>query len=148
MELDSCHFVLVRNFGGGRATLGAPKRGAPPTLNTSLDQTTNIAFLPPNPPRTVVLTPRCPNERPRAALRFVLHVGPTPPEQKGGEGHVAPSIQKDLAMVSYGCPADAGRDDATEGGKERCNTQSTFETSKYNSCNTRLKVVETLETCF
>jgi hypothetical protein len=32
-------------------------------------------------------------------------------------------------------------------GGERCNTRSTFETSKYNGCNIRLKAVETLETC-
>jgi len=30
--------------------------------------------------------------------------------------------------------------------EERCNTRSTFETSKYNGCNIRLKAVETLET--
>ena len=36
------------------------------------------------------------------------------------------------------------RDNASEGGEERCNTRSTFETSKYNSCNIRLKAVETL----
>jgi len=40
------------------------------------------------------------------------------------------------------------RVDATEGGDEKCNTRSTFETFKYNSCNIRLKVVETLEICF
>jgi hypothetical protein len=48
----------------------------------------------------------------------------------------------------YGCPAGTGRthrDDAIEGGEERCNTRSTLETSRYNSCNMRLKAVETLE---
>jgi hypothetical protein len=35
------------------------------------------------------------------------------------------------------CPIGVGRDDAAEGGEERYNTQSTFETSKYNSCNIR-----------
>jgi hypothetical protein len=30
---------------------------------------------------------------------------------------------------------------------ERCNTRSTFETSKYNGCNICLKAIETLETC-
>ena len=44
-----------------------------------------------------------------------------------------------------GACADAERDDAVEGEEERCNIQSTFETSKYNSCNIRLKTVETLE---
>jgi hypothetical protein len=29
-----------------------------------------------------------------------------------------------------------------------CNIRSTFETSKYNGCNIRLKAIETLETCF
>jgi hypothetical protein len=47
-------------------------------------------------------------------------------------------------VASYGCFAGARRDDATEDGKERCNTRSTFETLKYNSCNIGLKVVETL----
>jgi hypothetical protein len=54
--------------------------------------------------------------------------------------------------VSYGCPIGAERrthhDDAAKGGKERCNTRFAFETSKYNSCNIRLKAVEILETCF
>jgi hypothetical protein len=35
------------------------------------------------------------------------------------------------------CPAGAERDDAAEGGEERYNTRSTFETSKYNSCKIR-----------
>jgi hypothetical protein len=40
--------------------------------------------------------------------------------------------------------------DAAEGGKGeiQCNTQSAFETSKYNSCNIRLKADETLEHAF
>jgi hypothetical protein len=70
------------------------------------------------------------------------------PEQQDGEGSAVPLIRKDLVEASYGCLASAERDDATEGGKERCNTRSTFETSKYNSCNIHLKAVETLETCF
>jgi hypothetical protein len=37
------------------------------------------------------------------------------------------------------------RDDAADGGEERYNTRSTFKTSKYNSCNIRLKVLETLK---
>jgi hypothetical protein len=49
---------------------------------------------------------------------------------------------------SYGCSVGSLRDDAAEGGRRRdANTRSTFETSKYNGCNIRLKVVETLETC-
>jgi hypothetical protein len=48
----------------------------------------------------------------------------------------------------YGCPAGTRRDNAIEGGEEKYNTWSTFETFKYNSCYIRLKAVETLETCF
>jgi hypothetical protein len=56
--------------------------------------------------------------------------------------HAAPHVTTRLRPYSQ--PRDA-----TEGGEEeRCNTQSTFETSKNNGCNIRLKVVETLETCF
>jgi hypothetical protein len=50
-------------------------------------------------------------------------------------------------VVLYGCPAGAGsrahQDDAAEGGEERYSIRSTFETSKYNSYNIRLKTVET-----
>jgi hypothetical protein len=56
-----------------------------------------------------------------------------------GEGHTAPPIQKDLAVASYGCSADAGRDNAAEGVEERHSTLSTFETSKYNTCNVCVK---------
>jgi hypothetical protein len=48
-----------------------------------------------------------------------------------GEGRVTPPIWKDTVMASYECLAGSGRDDAVEGGEERCNTRSTFETSKY-----------------
>jgi hypothetical protein len=66
----------------------------------------------------------------------------------GGEGRAVPPIRKDPTATLYGCPTGSDNNDVAEGGEERCDTRSTFEASKYNSCNIRLKVVKTLETCF
>jgi hypothetical protein len=91
---------------------------------------------------TAMLAPRCLDGRPRTAL------GAAPPEQQEGKGTMPP-IRKDPTATSYGCPVRAGRrthrDDAAEGTEERCNTQSAFETTKYNSCNIHLKIDETLK---
>jgi hypothetical protein len=65
-----------------------------------------------------------------------------------GEGCTAPLIRKDPAAASYGCAAGAGRDNVAEGGEERYNARSTFETSKYNSYNILLKAAKSLEICF
>jgi hypothetical protein len=87
------------------------------------------------------------------ALHSVSRAPRWPALSKRQEGKEAvPPIWKDPTVASYRCPTDVERrihrDDVAEGEEERCNTRSTFETSKYNSCNIRLKVDETLKTCF
>jgi hypothetical protein len=85
----------------------------------------------------------------RAVLRFALHMGLARAiRATRGKGRVEPLIRKDPGAASYGCPTNIEKDNAIEGGEERRNTRSTFETFKYNSCNIRLKVIETLETYF
>jgi hypothetical protein len=55
--------------------------------------------------------------------------------------------------LSFGCPGGIERrwrhQGEVAGGEEeaRCNTRSTFETFRYNTCNIRLEIDETLETC-
>jgi hypothetical protein len=93
-----------------------------------------VALVPGRPDRRL-----CPDTRALHSVSRSMR-GPRHPSDKR-EGHAAPSIQKDPAAASYGCIASARRDDEAE-------SRSTFETSKYNSCNIRLKTVKTLETCF
>jgi hypothetical protein len=83
----------------------------------------------------------------RAALSSALHAGPTPSERQEGKGARRLWFGRTQPR-RRGCPAGTERDNATEGEAERCNTRSTFEISKYNSCNIRLKAVEILETSF
>jgi hypothetical protein len=109
-----------------------------------------ISSTPPSPHHAAILDvllytspPRAPSVAPAEPRPFHAARRTAPPERQRGEGCAASSIRKDSSATSYGCPAGSGRDDAAEGREKRCNARSTFETSKYNSCNIHLKTVET-----